>query len=296
MVTKKSSVKQAQLKQISADIEDQLVALNVRGMQFAQSCLNPGYYYRAAKLIHNASGTVLIGTGFPVNDTFETDGPVGAIVLYRGLKAIGLSPVLVCGDPLYSALKDDYDCLQLRVDDEYHSTHIAQSILADIQPALVISIERPGLTADGTYRNMFGVDISARCARFDPFLEFASCPSIAIGDGGNEIGMGNIAKKLQELDIMASSTKCDELLVADVSNWAAYGILGLLGLMRNDDLLVNINPLAILQYLSDRGSVDGVTKLNTLTEDSMSYTEGLKVITAIRDLCQLNEVEVQETV
>lgn len=270
---------------LAEKIEDLLVEKDLRGMKFAQTCLTPGYYFRAAELIHNATGTVLIGTGFPVLDTFETDGPVGAIVLYDALLKMGLAPVLVCGDPLYSSLVDDYDCLRLNIDDNTNAEHFAKSALADIEPSLLISIERPGLTQDDTYRNMFGDDISARCARFDDFFYYATCPSIGIGDGGNEIGMGNISQHLTSHNIMTSHTGCDELLVADVSNWAAYGILGLLSILKSEDLLADVNPLVILQYLSSKGSVDGVTKQNTLTEDSLSYTVGLDRIDKIRTLC-----------
>ncbi|MDU0113220.1 DUF4392 domain-containing protein [Psychrosphaera aquimarina] len=271
-------------------IEDLLVEKDLRGMKFAQSCLKSGYYYRAAKLINKATGTVLIGTGFPVLDTFETDGPVGAIVLYNAFLKIGLSPVLVCGEPLYSALIEEYDCLRLNLDNNINAEHFAKSALADIEPSLLISIERPGLTLDGTYRNMFGDDITARCASFDDFFNFSICPSIGIGDGGNEIGMGNISHHLTSHNIMTSQTCCDELLVADVSNWAAYGILGLLSLMKKEDLLADVNPLKILKYLSSKGSVDGVTKLNTLTEDSLSYTEGLELINKIRTLCGFQQI------
>ena len=270
---------------LAEKIEDLLVEKDLRGMKFAQSCLTPGYYYRAAELIHNATGTVLIGTGFPVLNTFETDGPVGAIVLYNALIQIGLKPVLVCGDPLYSALHNDYDCLRLNIAEHHNAEAFAKRTLSEIQPSLLISIERPGLTQDGTYRNMFGDDISDRCARFDDFLNHATCPTIGIGDGGNEIGMGNISQHLSSHNIMASQTCCDELLIADVSNWAAYGILALLGKLRNEDLLDSVYPLAILQYLSDKGCIDGVTKKNTLTEDSLSYTEGVNLIDKIRTLC-----------
>ena len=77
---------------------------------------------------------------------------------------------------------------------------------------------------------MRGEDITAHCVFFDPFISQADCPTIAIGDGGNEIGMGNIAGALADLDISASVTRCDELLVADVSNWGAYGLIAFLAL------------------------------------------------------------------
>ena len=83
--------------QLSQQIEDLLVARNLRGMKDVQPALTPGYYLRAAQLLRNCRGTVLIGTGFPVVDTFETDGPVGALALYKTLETLGATPVIVCG-------------------------------------------------------------------------------------------------------------------------------------------------------------------------------------------------------
>jgi hypothetical protein len=298
MMSKSNKVLEAQepisldktLMQLSLEIENLLVSQDLRGMKFAQNCLAPGYIYRAAILINQAKEKVLIGTGFPVLDTFETDGPVGAIVLYDAFVTLGLSPIIACGDPLYSALNSRFNCLRLSVDDKPNAPQFAQATLAEIAPSLIVSIERPGLTADGTYRNMFGDDISLRCASFDDFINYAPCPTIGIGDGGNEIGMGNIKQHLTSHNIMASHTCSDELLVADVSNWTAYGILGLLSILNNRDLLAEVDPLKILQFLSDKGSVDGVTKKNTLTEDSLSYTVGVGIKDKIRRMCRVKHI------
>ncbi len=91
----------------SGQIENLLVARNLRGMQTVQKALLSGYYLRAAELVQEAikaasgtaSKTVLIGTGFPVDDTFETDGPLGAIALYRAIESMGARPVIVAGSP-----------------------------------------------------------------------------------------------------------------------------------------------------------------------------------------------------
>jgi hypothetical protein len=79
-------------------------------------------------------------------------------------------------------------------------------------------------------------------------------------------------------------TTADELIVADVSNWGAYGLIAFLGLWQEKDLLAKINPLAILQYLSQLGSVDGVTRVNQLTEDGLPVSEGLAVIRQLRQI------------
>ncbi len=271
-------------QQLSQAIEDLLVARNLRQMQAAQAALEPGYYLRAARALRGVDGNILIGTGFPVTGTFETDGPVGAIALYDTLETLGADPWLACGPPLSTALAEDYQVLELQARNLVDARDEAERVLAELQPGAIVSIERPGLCADGRYYNMRGEDISARCAIFDPFLDVASCPTIAIGDGGNEIGMGNIAAIIDELEINGSATCCDELLVADVSNWGAYGLIAFLGLWSGRDLLAEVSPAEILDYLSGKGSVDGVTRENTVTEDGLDQEEGYQVIQALRRL------------
>lgn len=270
---------------LSESIEAALVRRNLRNMQVARDALQPGYYLRAASALRDVRGTVVIGTGFPVVDTFETDGPVGAIALYDALEALGADPVLACGPPLSRCLAGDYRVLELAARDVDTAVAEARENLARLQPAAVISIERPGLSADGRYYNMRGEDITERSGFFDPYLEQAGCPTIAIGDGGNEIGMGNIRAAIATLDINAAETGCDELLVADVSNWGAYGLIALLSRWDGRDLLARIEPLKILGYLSGHGSVDGVTRENTLTEDGLDAQEGMDVIGELRLLC-----------
>lgn len=276
------------LLKLSIEIEHMLVRQNLRGMAKLLPALQAGSYLRAAQLISACKGVVLIGTGFPVGDSFETDGPVGAIVLYSLLEKLGATPLLCCGAPLFSALKDDYSCLQLPVNSE-DATEFARQLLLQLNPELIISIERPGLAADGRYYNMRGIDISARCANFDVFFQQASCPTIAIGDGGNEIGMGNIYQVVSQLAITPAVTCCDELLLADVSNWAAYGVLALVSKIKNTKTrqgwLIDCQPTQLLQYLVNRGCVDGVTGLASITEDSLPPEHAMQLINDLQQLC-----------
>lgn len=270
--------------QISAQLEDMMVRKNLRGMQQLQPFLQPGYFQRAAEMALKCRGTILIGTGFPVIGTFETDGPVGAIALYQAFETLGAHPVLVCGTPLALAVGHDYRIHQISVGDLDKGPEEARQALDIYQPELIISIERPGLNAQGYYANMRGENISAGCACFDYFVTEADCPTIAIGDGGNEIGMGNVLEGLKQLDIIPAVTTCDELLIADVSNWAAFGLIALLGLWARQDLLAAVDTLRILEYLSRKGSVDGVTRENTLTEDGLEAINGQQLIEDLRRL------------
>jgi hypothetical protein len=270
---------------LSRNIEDILVARNLRGMKTVQPHLEAGYCMRAARVLQQSQGNILIGTGFPVVKTFETDGPVGAIALYEAFEKLGASPTIVCGRPLSLALAAQYRVHEIRVGDHDQREHEAQDALQRFQPDAIISIERPGQAADGGYYNMRGENISENTACFDTFMNLSECPTIAIGDGGNEIGMGNVAGALQDLDIVPSTTTCDELIITDVSNWGAYGIISFLSVWNQRDLLAEIVPLYILRYISELGSVDGVTRINQLTEDGLDVSEGESVLQELRRAC-----------
>lgn len=269
---------------LSTDIENMLVERNLRGMKDLQPELSPGYCLRAASILRHIKGTVLIGTGFPVVDTFETDGPVGALILYKALEILGAHPVLVCGTPMANAFQNDYRTHVISIGKKDIGLSEAKRALAHFSPQAIISIERPGLAKNGCYHNMRGEDISARAACFDFFMDEATCPTIAIGDGGNEIGMGNVKDFLAQLDIVPAVTECDELIIADVSNWGVYGILAFLSLWSKHDLLAETCPEEVLKYISSLGSVDGVTRRNELTEDSLPASEGIALIARIRAL------------
>jgi hypothetical protein len=271
-------------RNLSIEIEAILVERNLRGMKTVQGALTPGYILRAAQLMMPVRGRVLIGTGFPVIDTFETDGPVGAIALYQAFEALGAEPVIVCGPPLSNELEKNYRVHSLKVGPHGERDQEALHALENLKPELIISIERPGMAADGHYYNMRGENISERAACFDTFLEHASCPTIAIGDGGNEIGMGNIQHALKDLDIQAAATECTELVIADVSNWAALGLIAMIDYLSKLDQLGKLDSMAVLKYLSARGSVDGVSRENTLTEDGLPAQDGIDLIKRLRTL------------
>ena len=136
---------------------------------------------------------------------------------------------------------------------------------------------------------MRGESISDYTACFDNFMNLCQCQTIAIGDGGNEIGMGNVTEALDNLNIVPSVTRCDELIVADVSNWGAYGIISFLSIWNRRDLLGEIVPLDTLRYISELGSVDGVTRVNQLTEDGLDVSEGETVLRQLRRVCGFDQ-------
>ena len=253
----------------SHSIESLLTRQNHRGMDDIRRGLPPGYLLRAARTLIDHIGAVFIVTGFPVADTFETDGPAGALAMYRLAERLGGTPTIISDPTVVSALRASYRCHTITHDSERD----ARELFAQREPQVVISIERPGAAQDGSYYNMAGEDISHACLTAEPYLAHANCPTIAIGDGGNELGMGNVAKGLSTLNIRAAASTVDELIVADVSNWAAYALCAF------TDWLVGNTPGTIGQIQIDidslvaQGAVDGVTRQPTATEDGFSLAD-----------------------
>ena len=96
---------------IIRSIEKIILRHSIRGMDTLHTFMTPGYTFRAAKLLLEsleASGNILIATGFPILESYETDGPIGAIALYNVMKQLGGFPVFVCAYPLAAVFEKEY--------------------------------------------------------------------------------------------------------------------------------------------------------------------------------------------
>jgi hypothetical protein len=269
---------------LSNQIEEVILQHGTRGMNLLRLNMQPGYCERAAQLILDNKGVVLIGTGFPVSGSFESDGPIGAIALYRVLEHLGHKPLFVCAPPISRILARDFVTYELPIADWDKSRPVVQQALEELNPSLVVSVERPGVTADGRYYNMRKEDITHFAAKYDLFFESGCCPTIAFGDGGNEIGMGNLYDALGEMDIIPSVTCCDELVIATVSNWGVYGVLAVLSKQLEEDMFEFIDPQATVEYLVANGCVDGVTMRLEHSEDGFPISIGIEIIHELRKL------------
>jgi len=272
----------------SEHIEKIILQFNTRGMAPLFKAIPHGYCHRAAQLIRDNPGTVLIGTGFPVKGTFETDGPLGAIAMYDVLRRLDYDPVFVCGPPLSGVLGERFNTYEIPILEWQTSVPVVEEALDKLRPSLIMSVERPGISASGHYFSMHGRDISAYTAKFDLFFNLSRCPTIAFGDGGNEIGMGNVQYLLRELPIRPSVTTCDELVIATVSNWGVYGVITELSRLLDKDLLAEIKPLETLSYLMSNGCLDGVTAEATPTEDGFPLAVGNQIIHQLQGVVSPN--------
>jgi len=272
------------MKHLSEKIEKIILQHGARGMDRLQKNLKPGYCQRAAQIILDNKGVVIIGTGFPVSGSFESDGPISAISLYQVLSHLGYEPVFACAPPISKILSDRYTTYELPLAGWDESRPAIKKALADLNPSLIVSIERPGVAADGRYYNMNRADITEFTAKFDLFFQECQCPCIAFGDGGNEIGMGNVLNALSEFDIIPSVTTCDELVIASVSNWGVYGVMAALGDLLKRDLFELIDPESTANYLMANGCIDGVTKRREASEDGFPIEISKSIIRQLRSL------------
>ncbi len=272
------------MNSLSNQIEKIILQHGTRGMNRLRQHMESGYCERAARLILDNRGVALIGTGFPVSGSFESDGPIGAIALYHVLGHLGHKPIFVCAPPISKILAKDFATHELPITDWNETRPVVRQVLTELKPSLMISVERPGVTADGRYYNMRKEDITHFAAKYDLFFESGFCPTIAFGDGGNEIGMGNLYDVLGELDIIPSVTCCDELVISTVSNWGVYGVLAILSKQFEEDMFRFINPQATVEHLVANGCVDGVTMRLEHTEDGFPITTGIGIIDELREL------------
>ena len=276
--------KRKRMNNLSEKIEKVILQHGNRGMDRLQNSMKPGYCRRAADLVLNHKGVVVIGTGFPVSGSFESDGPIGAISLYRVLLDLGYEPVFACAPPISKILSNGFLTYELPLAGWDESRPAIRKALQDLNPNLIVSIERPGVAADGRYYNMRRQDITDVTAKFDLFLLEGDCPSIAFGDGGNEIGMGNVVGALADMDIIPSVTRCDELVIASVSNWGVYGVIAAMCSLIDRDLFELVDPEPIANHLVANGCVDGVTKRPEVSEDGFPIKVSQSIIRQLHDL------------
>ncbi len=240
---------------------------------------------------------ILLTTGFPIvpPGNPETDGPLGTVVLARALARLGATPVLVVEpmvrDPI-TALLTELGC-DFPVETVGPAEANADALLARYEPTAVVAIEKPGRCADGSYRNMGGENILEHVGSVDALFEEAreqGIPTVAVGDGGNEIGMGvvqsTVEAEIPHGETIACVTPVDTLVVAGVSNWGAYGIVTALSVLAGENLLhTGETERRLLATSLEAGCVDGVSGTAELCVDGIPSAVHESVVDILHQSC-----------
>jgi D-glutamate cyclase len=261
----------------------------------------------ASALARTRPARVGLITGFYVPQgsppAAETDGPVGAALLAKGFEAVGIPCRVATDEPCRSACAASLagaGVPEVPIDVVAIGAPLAPLIetwrYAGITHA--IAIERCGRSADGPPRNMRGQDIGSYTAPLDDLFTAGPWDTIAIGDGGNEIGMGAISRSViaghvAHGETIACVTAARHLIVAGVSNWGAYALIGALAALREDwrgTLLACLDETvdrAVLEATVEHGpAVDGVSRLRTLTVDNLDIATHHRTLRMVRTMVE----------
>jgi len=111
-------------------------------------------------------------------------------------------------------------------------------------------------------------------------------PTFAVGDGGNEIGMGNFQDIIRkELSLNACVVGCDYPIIASVSNWGAYGFIACLEMKSHQSLLPSFPEAdAYLEYIVSLGAVDGVKAENAKSVDNKDWAIEAEILNELRSV------------
>lgn len=272
-----------------SQIEKIILQHGYRGMPALAKYLPKNYLELTAKKILNwPKGKVLIATGFYVAGYAETDGPLGAFALAKAFAKLGYEPIIITD----KYCQGFFELADLAV--EYVALNASQAdlekILEKYRPVGLIAIERCGTNTDGDYANMSGKSVAAETAPIDLLFDMAygKIPTVGIGDGGNEIGMGNVQEAIaKELALLPCRTKVDNLVLATVSNWGGYGLVTALSVEVKQNLLPTYAEIE--EYLTKivaLGSIDGVLKQHVLSADGFGLDVEKEILNSLVDTCR----------
>ena len=274
-------------------IEDIILSEDKRGISTLRQHLPEDFCDRAASLVLGNPGTAIIATGFYIMraGATETDGPPGAIAIGDALQSIGYQVVYVTDrytTPVISAVASpDARVVDFPITDDEASKALADGLLAELDPSVLISIERCGLTDEGLYRNMHGQDMSEYNARLD-HLFMVHPVAVGIGDGGNEIGMGNLASEIPKVPTLVKKpcvTRTACLILCSVSNWGGYGLVAALSRRKGKNLLPSIGAdQDTVKRCVDAGAVDGNSTRQVYRVDGFTLEENSRVLSHLHEL------------
>ena len=280
------------------------------------------------------SARVVVLTGFPCmrdrSPPGETDGPAGAVAIARALMALGVHVDLpieshsaavmqLCAEAHQDVGEPVARVLSFPTDGWSASDEARLQQMCDAASA-VVCIERAGEAADGVCYTMRGFPMGE--SLLQPRINAAvmnaerALPSVAIGDGGNELGLGTahaaVVANIALGDKIGCVVPSDALLVASVSNWGGYALSHALALLAWGDGRVPVGsskpeggahghapqPEAFLRAIApdpdaagraiiasnDGGVVDGINGQGGGFVDGMPLEKQLSVVEELRSI------------
>jgi hypothetical protein len=240
---------------------------------------------------------VVIVTGFCIRSKMigETDGPPGTLALADALRRLGMDVVLLTDGysaPLLAAgasVDGSEAPVVLLGPSQKDADAAIDSLLASFAPTHVVAIERPGNALDGHRYSMRKEVLDDLVASADRLLAppgKRKPTTLAIGDGGNELGLGGLRDALsgyvEHGEAIFCATAADYVIPAGISNWGAYALAAALSLLAGK-LLIRAprHERSVLEAMVAAGAVDGCTKQCTLSVDGLAWDDYASTLDAI---------------
>jgi hypothetical protein len=242
-------------------------------------------------LVYILTGFILLPHKKP-----EMDGMVSSLLLARALvMAFGAKPVIICPEDCVKSVKICAGVVGLHIYQDIGTVRelpLSMGVLAFTKnparavieaewlikeglPGAVISVEAPGSNENGVYHNAAGKDVTELEAKTDILWEILrkkGILNIAIGDLGNEIGMGAIADHIKKYIPFTASGECvcgcgggilaasraDHVITATCSDWGCYGLIAALAYLKRDMEILHREEMEeeLMRVASRTGLID----------------------------------------
>jgi D-glutamate cyclase len=313
---------------------DRLITVDMRGDEIgrvvyaaARALTSEPLSIAGARFVMNklpAEGTALFITGFriPPAGMPETDGLIGSAVLaFAAVRASAALPVFVCEPEVVPALAAAVRATGLSVvgsveqaralpltaailtfgTNEHDSEATAARLAGAIKPDVCIAIERAGRNAKGHYHFAGGKNVSAAIAPIDSLfvlLSASGVPTLAIGDFGNELGMGAIADVVKAETPAGANCGCgcgggtaceipaDLTVGCTVSDWGAYALAAAMSHLAADTSVFVTGDVyhRVIEATVAAGAVDGTSRLAVPHIDGVRDDFNARLVEQLRDV------------
>ena len=294
--------------------------------------------YHAAKALTDSTKQnnyvfMITGSGFsPRLPKGEVDGMLGTALLARAINlGLGAKPVLVVENryagPLIAATQAaglpvldraaidnrQVGAIHERYPESEEDIQLAiQTLLNKYEPTAVVAIERPSTNTKGFGHSVNGAPHAARplAGYLINEAHTQGILTIGVGDGGNEIGMGRIQEAVQRVLPYGKTCRCpcgagiaaaiatDVLVVANVSNWGAYGIAACLALLCHDNSIFPDDG-SFCEVFKDcvrAGALDGISTRQALSDDGIPIEAHRGVLSILRAMITIGTLNLPQHV
>lgn len=269
--------------------------------------------------------TAILTTGFlsPAYWCGEQDGPVGIACLARALEVgVGVRSVILTDEELVPSIEavcvgagyKTFDVERAMTvpkgrgiavvgisKDGPTALRQVSALMDRLKPSFVMASERPSGNAKGEYHNLRGLNMTALTAKTDCLLEEAArrkIVTIAVGDGGNELGYGSIEAAVEQIRPNGARCQCpcggtvvshaaaDLIVHAAVSNWGVYGIIACLAVLLDDAKVAPAERVVerALERAADTAGDDGRLGWVDIGSDGVDGSLELGVVGLLRTM------------